>query len=497
MALGTLLIMVAVIEREAKYDTPDGFQLPDLAHTGDVADVGPPAVHDLDATYIDTVDLRLARHHVTVRRRRGGDDAGWHVKVPGEAGARVEHRAPLRGEEFPAALDLQIRALRRGAPLYGVARIRTTRREHPLRDADGRVLAVVAEDEVRAQVGGAEPREWRELEVELVDGEPALLAEVDRALRKAGARPASVPSKLARALGDRLPAAPASPTDPTVAAVVGYARAQRDALLAMDPAVRRDEPEGVHDMRVATRRLRSTLRTFRPLCNSERAGAVRDELKWLAHQLGAVRDAEVMRDRLAEAVRALPEELVVGPVAARIDGWLAAGIEADRRRLLEALDSTRYYALLDALDDLLDAVPAQPSVRTVVDRARKALRRADRDLDAARDDPSLHEARKEFKRARYAVEALTPIAGKPARQLAKRLTALQDVLGSHQDATVTQDLLREYAARAYAQGDSTFSYGLLHARQREAAARVLRDLPAAVRRARRPKLRRWLRAPVS
>jgi CHAD domain-containing protein len=485
--------MNTVVERECKYDVPAGFDLPDLRRAGAVARVGPPAVHELDAIYLDTADLRLARHQVTLRRRTGGSDAGWHVKVPGANGSRTEYRAPLRARRLSAELEMQLRALRRGAPLHPVARIHTTRHEYPLLDPEGRVLALLAQDAVRAEIAKADPREWQELEVELVDGDPHVLSQVDEVLRRAGARRSGAASKLARALGDRL-RDPPTPHDPTVAAVLQYARAQRDALLANDPAVRRDQPEAVHDMRVAVRRLRSTLRTFRPLWNPQRAGQLRDELKWLAAQLGPVRDGEVMRERLLAAVRAEAEELVAGAVADRIREWLDADLAHGRQRLLTALDSPRYLALLGDLDELLDAAPTDTPGRTLLARARKALRRADRDLDAAQTDPQLHEARKQFKRARYAAEALTAVAGKPAKQLAKRLTDLQDILGTHQDAMVTQALLLDLDNRARARREDGFTLGLLHARQREAGQRVLRELPAAVRRARRGKYRRWLRS---
>lgn len=487
--------MHGVVERELKYDVPEGFRLPDLSGAGDVAQVGAPAVHHLDATYLDTADLRLARHGVTVRRRSGGEDAGWHVKVPGGgSGERVEYRAPLDGESLPGGLDVQVRALRRDAPLAPVARIRTTRRERALYDPTGRVLALLAEDEVDAQVLETGSRRWQELEVELVDGDPRVLGQVDRVLRRAGARHGELPSKLARALAERMPQQPPVPADRVVAAVVGYARGKRDALLAQDPAVRRDEPEAVHDMRVAIRRLRSTLRTFRPLWEAGSAEGVREELAWLGQVLGSVRDREVMLLRLTQAVRAEPDELVAGPVGTRIREWLTADTAAARERLLETLDSPRYLVLLDALDDLLDAPPAPVRAGVLIRRAGRALRRADTELDAARTDPQRHEARKRFKRARYAVEALAPVARKPGRRLVARLTALQDILGAHQDAVVTRALLLDYGRRADAGGDSAFTYGLLHARQREAGEKVLADLPAAVRAARRRRLRRWLRA---
>ena len=124
------------------------------------------------------------------------------------------------------------------------------------------------------------------------------------------------------------------------------------------------------------------------------------------------------------------------------------------------------------------------------------MRRADRRLDAAdREQPAhaglrlplpsttdrdtaRHEARKAYKRARYAVEVLRPVVGRPAKRLAKRLTALQDVLGAYQDGVVAAQLLRDYGMRAHQDGDNAFTYGLLYARQRAAE-------PAGLNRARR------------
>jgi CHAD domain-containing protein len=276
--------------------------------------------------------------------------------------------------------------------------------------------------------------------------------------------------------------------------VVDYARAQRDAIRAGGDLVRRDEPEAVHDMRVAIRRLRSTLRTFRPLWDKERARPVRDELKWLADLLGAVRDGEVMLKRLTDAVHAEPPELVVGQVAARIRQRLGAEIAEGRERLLAGFDSPRYRRLLDAVDAIVDEAAAKSVGRKKLrKRAAKAIRRADDALDAADgSDTRLHEARKDYKRARYAVEALAADAGKPAGRLTRRLKDLQDILGTHQDTVVTAQLLRAYWMRAHIDGDNAFTYGLLHGRQRAAGERVLLDLPAATKASRRRKVRRWL-----
>jgi CHAD domain-containing protein len=270
-------------------------------------------------------------------------------------------------------------------------------------------------------------------------------------------------------------------------AVGQYLRAQRDAITEQEPGVRAGDADAVHDMRVATRRLRSTLRSFRGLWDRERVDALRAELKWLADQLGAVRDGQVMAARLRDAVHAEPMTLIVGPVEARIRERLDTETAEGFQHLCAALDSDRYARLLAELDDL--DVGATKNKGWVRRRVRKAVRRADRMLDDGHD---LHEARKAYKRARYAVEVLQPESGKPARRLVKRLKALQDVLGTHQDTVVTRIRLRDLGMRAYRSGENAFSYGLLHARQQTAADVTLRDLPSARVRSRRPKVRGWL-----
>jgi CHAD domain-containing protein len=244
---------------------------------------------------------------------------------------------------------------------------------------------------------------------------------------------------------------------------------------------------------------------------------LRGELSWLADQLGGVRDRQVMATRLHRALAAEPREAVVGPVDARISEHLDHDLEQGRSALGSALDDVRYFRLLDALDALVDAPPATGvRGRWVRRKAAKALHRADALLyeavspaeraaesDAAAGsgeassrehdrDEHLHEARRAYKRARYAVEVFVPREGAPARRLVKSLTALQDVLGDHQDATITRGVLLEYGGRAHAAGDSAFSYGVLYARQHAAAEAILARVPEALW-ASRSCLRRWLR----
>jgi len=486
--------MATMTEVERKYDVPVDFTVPDLSRVPAVAAVDRPTEHRLDATYYDTPDLRLAANHVTLRRRSGGHDAGWHIKRPTGDGERTETHAPLTdaAAQVPPDVAEQVGDVTGGEPLAPVAHVRTRRVERPLRAADGRVLALVADDTVSTEALGnpAVIQRWRELEVELVDGPRELLADVDAALRAAGARPSQSASKLARALSDRLPGA--TDEDPLTA----YLRAQRDAIRDNEQGVRDGDPEAVHDMRVATRRMRSTLRTFRPLLDATRTEPLRRELHWLAGLLGAVRDGDVMTERITGEVAAVPPDLVLGPVAERVRERLGGRTAQAREQLIEALDGPRYRRLLEEVA----SPPRRPSRADLLRRVRRTLRRADRRLaDARKADPPdrdvpLHEARKAYKRARYAAETVAPLAGKPAKRLAKALTRLQDVLGSHQDAIVTGQLLRELGAEADRAGENTFTYGLLEERQREAGERSLKKLPKARRKATRRKVRRWLKA---
>ncbi|MGC5018461.1 CHAD domain-containing protein [Micromonospora sp. DT47] len=500
--------MARIVERERKYSGDEGFRLPDLTGCGGVATVSDATALDLDAVYLDTPDLRLARSGYALRRRTGGHDAGWHLKVGAAGGPRTEYQFPAGAADAdpPAELVGLFRAASRGTPVGPAARVTTHRVERRLLDDRGRVLAEVAEDTVEGRDLVSDERQaWHEIEVELVDGDEQLLDAVEARLREAGARPVPV-SKSHRALGTRLAAAAeAATTDRAVAPVVDYAHTQRDVLIGNHPEARRGDEDAVHDMRVAVRRLRATLRTFRGLWDRRDSEGVRTELRWLGTQLGPVRDAQVMAARLTDAVHAEPAELVLGPIVARITERFAADIATALDELGRALDSDRYTDLLARLDRLIEGpTTSTADARWVTRRVRRAVTRADDRLDLAlagrcptrpgeEEDVALHEARKAYKTARYAVEVRQPAVGKPADALVDRLKDLQELLGAHQDSVITRDVLRRQALRAYADGENTFTYGLLHARQATAADRDVRDVAAARDRARRGTVRRWLK----
>jgi inorganic triphosphatase YgiF len=197
------------IETERKYDVGSGFVLPDLAGAGGSASMAPPDVQLLEATYFDTDDLRLIAAHITLRRRTGGDDAGWHIKLPVGGDTRREVHFPLGPPDrvVPGEIAAEVTRWSGGAPLHPVARLETRRTVRRLLSESGEVLAEVADDQVTgSRPDPADPETWRlqdtwrEVEVELKSGTPDLLDAAAARLASAGATPSRSASKLARVL---------------------------------------------------------------------------------------------------------------------------------------------------------------------------------------------------------------------------------------------------------------------------------------------------------
>lgn len=510
--------MGAVVrEVESKFEPGDGTELPDLTALDDVATVTDPETHELNATYFDTDGLALSAAGLTLRRRTGGGDAGWHLKVPSPDGGRDELREPLGGgavDAVPTSLERAVQLYVRGRALRPVTEIRTRRRTYRLCDADGHTLAELCDDQVNAatpgDLDGRSASSWREWEVELVSGDEALLEAAGALLEATGARPASGPSKLARALGNRIPKSLVEADEPlgpesSAADVCGARlREQLAELRYRDPLVRHDVPDAVHKMRVAMRRLRSDLASYRPLLDRNRTEPRRDELKWIAGVLGDARDAEVMQERLSGLISEEPVELVLGQVAQRVDRQLGAAYRLAHRRAVVAMESPRYYALIDDLDSLVsnprwDSRARQPAVDVLPARVAKAFKKLRRRVDAATEAPDrrsrderLHEVRKAAKRARYAAEPLVPVVGRDAETFVKATKKLQSVLGDYHDAVVTQPMLRQLAVQAHLDGDNAFTYGRLHARQQALAASLRTSYRDAWSRATAKKRRKWL-----
>ena len=486
------------LEVERKYDVPPDAVLPD--------ELGPAARRDeLLAVYWDTAQMALQRHRITLRHRSGGLDAGWHLKLPaGEARLEIEVWAE-DGDSVPTELSALVRAACRGAALVPVARLATTRSVHPVLDEQGRTLVEVVDDDVLGQALLSERQlHWREWEAELVAGDRAALEAVDGRLRDARARPSASPSKVGRLLpAGPVPVPVLRRTSAAGEVLRRHLAEQRDELVERDPQVRLVAPDAVHKMRVATRRLLSALKTFRLLLDPASTSGLSGELRWLAGELGATRDAEVVRARLLDLLAEEPPGFVVGPVLDTVDRDLDRRRLAAHERVVDALDSERYLALLRALDGLVAAAlppgPAQDAARDVLPRLirtrdrrlRKALRAADTAPDAPARDLALHEARKQAKAARYAAEAIRPPFGGAARRYAAAVTTLQEVLGDRQDSVVLRAVLLELGADSTRSGRNGFTLGRLHALE-QVRSTAPGDVPAVRRRFDRPRLRAWL-----
>jgi CHAD domain-containing protein len=285
--------------------------------------------------------------------------------------------------------------------------------------------------------------------------------------------------------------------------VVAYLDRHVARLKTLDAAVRHNKPGSVHQMRVTTRRLRSTLQAFRMILNASATAHLRDELRWLGRILGEARDSEVLSERLRAALASVPPELVLGPAQARVRAHFAPREAAARSAVLDALDSERYAELLGQLDELLGdppltAVAAESAGRVMPRAASRAYKRTRRRMRRARlalagpaREVALHETRKAAKRARYAAEAAAPVTGKKARRFARRMKAVQSVLGHHHDAVNARDAAREIGVHAHLAGENAFSFGMLNERAYRDAPEYEEQAAAAWKRTAHAQ-RKWL-----
>jgi len=359
------------------------------------------------------------------------------------------------------------------------------RRRVRLVDATGTRVAEVVDDEVSVRDGRRVAARFREIEVEVpsANGEgtqaaDGIITPLVTRLRGAGAGAPDPTPKHIRALGPRAieppevapePLLPNAPAKDVIRRAIAESVA---ALLHHDPLVRTGrDPEAVHQARVATRKLRSNLRTFAPMLDVEWTEPLRAELGWLAMGLGAVRDREVLLQRLRDRTAALPAndqrsaEALLHVLAEEIDGL--------RKKLIEDLDSQRY---IDLLENLVGAAhspvtlpeaeqPAATSLPPLATTPWKRLRAAVEQLPDQPADPELHRIRILAKRARYAAEAVAPVVGVKAEEFAKAAAKLQTILGEHQDSVTAQAWLR--AARIT--GRRAFVAGEMIALERLAA----------------------------
>jgi CHAD domain-containing protein len=500
-------------EIERKYGVAPRAGEPDLSAVDEVAGSGEPEVHELEAVYFDTPDLDLLRQGVTLRRRVGGSDEGWHLKEPSGPDARSETRVPLGRavRTVPKRLREAVADRVDTGRLVSVAHLRTVRRERALLDEDGNTIAVLCDDDVRAErlVAPSLRQRWREWEVELTGAERQVLDHIETVLVDAGARRSGVSSKLARALAEELPApdpsrrAPLDPKRATVQQVLS-------AYLAEHLEVLREHDEGlrgetVHRLRIAARRLRSALTTYRPVFEPGAVDALRDELRWLGRSLGDARDSEVLRGRLDSMLEDEHEPAARSALRRRLDEDLAEEYRIGHAAALEVVASERFRHLVRSLDAVVEGPALRPRgarrARQVLPdllerdarRVRRAVTTARHAVDGDEYDHALHEVRKKAKRLRYSAESARPVLGKRVGRLGKRARALQHSLGAHQDTVASRAWLEGLVTRHGEDAPAAFAAGRLHAREEQRARNAERDYRDALDRLPGKHVDRWLR----
>ncbi len=484
-----------MIEREVKLSAGEAFQLPDFSDVEYVV-ATPRTEQRLSTVYFDSDDLRLARWGVSLRYRAG---EGWTLKLPHADGGRAIIREELLFEGDPErppaeAVDLVAGYLRR-TDLAPQVHLETLRRGVLLRTPQGMLVEDVVDDAVAVLDGRQVIDRFREVEVEtMADAPKRLLKDVLGRLRAAGAGAPDPTPKYERAISAR----DVSPEIPighlarsaSVGDVVALALSDGVVrLLRHDPVVRLDtDVEGVHQARVATRRLRSDLRTFRTLLDPDWVVRLRTELGWLADELGAARDADVLLGRLTNRAEELPKDTAQG--VKTVTEALEQQRSQAHARVLVALRSDRYLDLVDRLitaaqsPALLPAKADRPARRALAPIVLKDWHRLENKVQSLSEPPAdeeLHMVRILAKRCRYAAEACALPLGRPTQDLAAAARELQDVLGELNDAVVAGRWLRDWA-RAES-GAAAFAAGELAALEQAAAQRARSQWPKAWRHA--------------
>ncbi|WP_205873429.1 CYTH and CHAD domain-containing protein [Mycobacterium camsae] len=491
------------LEVERKFDVVESTVSPSFEGIAAVARVDTFPIQELDAVYFDTPAQDLARNRITLRRRTGGQDSGWHLKLPAGADTRTEVHAPIDAsddaETVPTALLDVVLAIVRDRPVEPVARITTRREAQVLYDAAGTALAEFANDHVTAwaasngsDAGPAEQR-WREWELEVLGTDSdtkraaghELLNRLSNRLLDAGASPAGHGSKLSRVLEAADPAQQTAATPPPTDPVHRAVAQQVEELLVWDRAVRADAHDSVHQMRVTIRKMRSLLKDSQDSFGLAAGAWVLDELRELAGILGVARDAEVLAERYERELGRLDPELVRGPVTERLVSGARRRYQLGHRRSLAAMRSKRYFRLLDALESMVTAPsvtafgekPRPVTIDAAYKRVSKAVKAAKAAEAAHADDAdeTLHVIRKRAKRLRYTAAATG------ADRVAQQAKAIQTLLGDHQDSVVSREHLLAQAHAAHLAGEDTFTYGLLYQQESEIAEGSRKQLDSALR----------------
>ena len=522
-------------EVESTFDVSSSADVPDLTLGGEI-DARTEQVHHLSATYYDAEDLRLTRAKITVRRRTGGKDDGWHVKLPAvetSAGStgRTELSFPLTDSaDVPDDVRAAVWGYARHDELIPIARIDNERHETVLARG-GSAMVEFCDDHVRGtRLADGASISWREWELELVDsdrdGSVDVLSRLSAACLEAGATASPLASKLAKTIG---------PVDdvaaPSSSAVATMLRADVDKLLSGDAGARLGQEVGIHAMRTSARNLQSTLNAHskelaaaseaiaseRPDRSDIDIPALERELTELIRMLGKSRDVQVVRARLHEVAEGYPRDLVPDSVRERIFTELDHEEQRTAKRVTMGLANPRYLALLDTLDEAIEAAgemetPADaqrvrsgrtkeivssgkkglgkgasgaPTSDVVVQGAQRQFKRFDKararvedeleslNLTLAQREELTHTLRKRNKALRRTAASISAKEMPQVVSLRSASERLHDVLGDVQDSVTARQWIRRISRRAEAAGEPTFGFGVLFEHERYSSERAL------------------------